>query len=246
MSFHAFLHFWLLGLSGRVHTAPPAWIYWHARFMVAGWTILLPLGVLIARFFKITPRQNWPEILDNKFWWYSHTRLQILGLAAVTVGFLFIYIGSHSAPAVTERLQQKTPILLVFHHYLGWIVLIISWLQILSGLLRGSKGGPTDANLRGDHFDMTTRRVVFEYVHKISGWLVVLLAIFATATGLVMVDAPRWMVLVIGGWWTLLVIAFIWLQKSGYCVDTYQAIWGRDLSLPGNQRKPIGWGIRRK
>lgn len=246
MNFHSLLHFWLLGLSGRIHTQPPPWIYWHARFMVIGWTILLPLGVLVARFFKITPRQNWPRILDNKFWWYSHTRLQIFGLIAITIGFLFIYIGGRSSSPAAFALQAKMPVLLNFHHYLGWIVVILTWAQMLSGLLRGSKGGPTDIKLQGDHFDMTTRRVVFEYFHKICGWVLVLLAIVLTATGLVMVDAPRWMVLVIGCWWTLLVVAFIYLQRSGYCVDTYQALWGSDPSLPGNKRKPIGWGIRRR
>lgn len=37
--------------------------------MVLAWVILLPLGVLIARFFKITPHQSWPASPDNKFWW---------------------------------------------------------------------------------------------------------------------------------------------------------------------------------
>ena len=33
--------------------------------------------------------------------------------------------------------------------------------QVLGGYLRGSKGGPTDHRLRGDHYDMTARRVWF-------------------------------------------------------------------------------------
>lgn len=43
--------------------------------MVVAWGVLLPLGILIARFFKVTPRQRWPAELDNKFWWYSHLTL---------------------------------------------------------------------------------------------------------------------------------------------------------------------------
>lgn len=246
MTFHSLLHFWLLGLSGQPHSAPPPWVYWHARFMVIGWTILLPFGVFIARFFKIMPGQNWPQRLDNKFWWYSHTRIQFFGLAAISIGFLFAYIGSESSSSTIFTLQKKTPLLLNLHYYLGWTVLFLTWAQMLSGLLRGSKGGPTDNNLRGDHFDMTKRRVIFEYVHKICGWSLVFLAIVATVTGLVMVDAPRWMALIILCWWSLLFTAFIYLQTSGYCIDTYQAIWGNSPSLPGNARKPIGWGVRRR
>ncbi len=38
---------------------------------------------------------------------------------------------------------------------------------------------------------------------------------------------------------------FVVLQRAGRCIDTYQAIWGLDPSLPGNRRRPIGLGIVR-
>jgi hypothetical protein len=36
------------------------------------------------------------------------------------------------------------------------------------------------------------------------------------------------------------------LQRAGRCIDTYQAIWGLDPDLPGNRRRPIGFGIVRR
>ena len=51
-------------LSGAAHHALKPWLYWHARSMVLGWSVLLPLGILIARFFKIIPGQDWPRVLD--------------------------------------------------------------------------------------------------------------------------------------------------------------------------------------
>ena len=48
-----------------------------------------------------------------------------------------------------------------------------------------------------------------------------------------------------GIWWLAMLGVFIWLQRAGRCVDTYQAIWGLDPNLPGNRRRPIGFGISR-
>jgi hypothetical protein len=92
---------------------------------------------------------------------------------------------------------------------------------------------------------MTPRRVAFETVHKSLGWIAVPFALAATGLGLALVDAPRWMPLVLALWWIALVGAAIALQRAGRCIDTYQAIWGPDPAHPGNERKPIGWGVSR-
>ena len=63
---------------------------WHGRAMFLAWGILIPLGVLIARYFKILPNQNWPDELDNRFWWYSHLIFQHLGLVLMFAGFIII------------------------------------------------------------------------------------------------------------------------------------------------------------
>ena len=68
---------WLLApASGAAehHIAP--WAAWHGRLMVLAWAVLLPVGVLVARFFKVMPGQDWPLRLDNKSWWHAHRLLQ--------------------------------------------------------------------------------------------------------------------------------------------------------------------------
>lgn len=209
--------------------------------MVAAWVILLPLGVLVARFFKVTPAQHWPEELDNKFWWHLHLALQYSGVAIMT-----------AAAVLAARYADVARSAVPLHGLLGWTVVALGWLQLLGGLLRGSKGGPQPATaeapaviLRGDHYDMTRRRVIFEYVHKSVGYLAVILAMIVIALGLKAVDAPPWMYWVIGVAWIAGVSIFAWLQWSGRCFDTYQAIWGPAPEHPGNQRRPIGWGILR-
>jgi len=114
---------------------------------------------------------------------------------------------------------------------------------MLSGWLRGSKGGPMDAQLRGDHYDMTARRQVFEWLHKFGGYLALLLAALVTFSGLWVADAPRWMALCIALWWFLLLLAFALWQKQGRCIDTWQAIWGPEDGA-GKNYPLIGFGIR--
>lgn len=226
---------WLMSpISGSPqHTIAP-WAYWHARCMVLAWGVLLPLGALAARYFKVTPRQSWPQQLDNRAWWFTHRFLQWAGIGVMSIG-VALAIGQGNGASPAARL----------HAWMGWSVAALGWLQIAAGIGRGSKGGPTDAQLRGDHFDMTPHRIWFERLHKGLGWLSILAAILVIGLGLWAADAPRWMPLLLATWWLLLaLVAWRW-QSQGRCIDTYQAIWGPDPTLPGNRIKPIGWGVRR-
>lgn len=226
---------WLLQpLSGASEHAIALWAYWHARCMVLGWGVLLPLGALAARYFKVTPGQRWPDQLDNKAWWHAHRWLQWSGVAAMSAG-----------AALAWGQGQGATLLAQLHGWAGWALVVLGWLQIVYGLRRGSKGGPTDAQPRGDHYDMTPHRQHFERMHKGLGWLAVLAALGVTVLGLMVADAPRWMAVVLALWWLGLAAAAVLLQRRGHCVDTYQAIWGPDPRHPGNRLKPIGWGVRR-
>ncbi len=229
---------WLLAPidAGRAHDLD-LYQAWHGRLMVLAWSILFPLGILVARFFKITPNQDWPNQLDNTFWWHLHRVSQYLGGVAVIVALALVLNSSSGLGAIH------------YHGPSGWFVIVLCAVQFLSAWLRGSKGGPTDpapdGSLRGDHFDMTLRRRIFEWVHKVVGYVTVFLALAVTGTGLWAVNAPLWMWLVILLWWCLLGAAYRRLQQQGRAVDTYQAIWGPDQDLPGNAVKPIGWGVVR-
>jgi len=125
---------------------------------------------------------------------------------------------------------------------------------VVGAWLRGTHGGPIDPFTRkrrppqqwpGDHYSMTRRRIAFEYVHKTAGYALLALTIVALLSGLIEADAPRWMPILLGIWWAVMLGIFAALQRAGRCIDTYQAIWGLDPALPGNRRRPIGFGIVR-
>ena len=212
---------------------------WHARLMVLAWGVLIPLGVVAARFFKILPKQNWPNELDRREWWWAHLVLQCSGATLAIVGVILILIlGSHEADSGS-----------FVHRVFGWLTMSCLLTQVIGGLVRGTRGGPSypapDGSWRGDHYDMTFRRKIFEHLHKWIGYLALLSGCITITLGLWMVNAPWWMWLSIFLWWLVLIVLSGVLQRHGYAVDTYQAIWGPDPKHPGNQSKPIGLGVHR-
>lgn len=227
---------WLLAPidAARPHEVSQA-IAWHARTMVLAWGVLAPLAVLIARFFKIMPGQNWPQELDNVVWWRCHWIGQCLVLALSVAGFALIATRGTAVASL--------------HGLLGYTLLTGLIAQSLLGFFRGSKGGPTalapDGSPRGHHYDMTPRRLMFEALHKTLGYGLLALAMLTILVGLWTANAPNWMWVALVIWWVALGLAFARLQQRGMAVDTYQAIWGDDPSHPGNQRPAPGWGVRR-
>lgn len=210
---------------------------WHARLMVLSWGTLTPAAILIARFYKITPRQNWPHELDNRLWWNAHFLGQTGSFLIACIAVLLIWNSQQALGGV------------FLHKVLGYSVMVLGFFQVGSGLLRGTKGGPTapssDDGLRGDHYDMTRRRLAFEFVHKTVGYIALGLIIIAILTGLWGANAPVWMWLAISGWWLLLLGFGVWLQKKERAYDTYQAIWGAGLQHPGNVMPKQGYGTVR-
>ncbi|MFK7750987.1 MAG: cytochrome b561 domain-containing protein [Sedimentitalea sp.] len=228
---------WLLAPMDAARAHGVGWhLSWHARIMVLAWGVMVPFGIFVARYFKVAPGQDWPRKLDSRFWWNTHRVCQYGACALMVVGLTLIL----NAPPV----GSTGP-----HVYLGWSVLALALVQITGGLLRGTKGGPTepasDGSLHGDHFDMTPRRLWFEYVHKTAGYAALALSGATILSGLWQANGPNWMWLALMGWWGGLIAASVRLQRRGMAIDTYQAIWGPDPSLPGNQRAPIGLGITR-
>lgn len=204
-------------------------ISWHARTMVVAWGFLVPVGILIARYFKVMPGQNWPDALDNQTWWHAHRIIQALALILSIVGMWLILTNASSISTLTDSAW--------LHKYMGWSVILLCLAQFASGLLRGTKGGPTDerGEVRGDHYDMTPRRIIFEWTHKIMGYLALILGALTILLGLWQANAPNWMWIGIVVWWVLLVAAIAVFQKRRMDVDTYQALWGPDTTHPGNR-----------
>lgn len=235
---------WLMTpISGAVEHYVEPWTSVHGRLMVFAWAILTPIGIIIARFYKVTPDQDWPRKLSNPFWMLSH---RVLGQATGVIMAIAVALVILATPGEAPWRS--------FHASAGWFVVLLGLVSIIGSLFRGTHGGPREPYTgralppeawRGDHYDMTPRRVFFERVHKSVGYLTLAFSIIAILSGLAAADALVWMWLVLAVWWLGFILVFTLLQRQGRCIDTYQAIWGINENLPGNRVKPVGWGIRR-
>ena len=206
MTLPEFLHWLATPISGASDHAIAMPLAWHGRLMVLAMGLLTPPLIIVARFFKVTPGQDWPRRLDNPFWFVTHRRWgHIVGvLVAVAMGFV-----------LAERGLQLP--LRNVHTATGWLVVFLVLVQLIGSWLRGSHGGPIDPFTRkprprelwpGDHYSMMGRRIVFEHVHKGAGYLLLVLTAFALCTGLIAADAPRWMPIVLGLWWIVMLAVF--------------------------------------
>lgn len=212
-------------------------VAWHGRAMVMAWSFFFPIGILVARFLKITANQDWPRELDSQFWWKGHLVFQISGGVVMLIGFALIMFKAESLADIDA------------HFYLGWFLVIFACIHMTSGRFRGSKGGPTElaseGTLHGDHYDMTVRRKCFEYYHKYFGYVLLGGSIVGVITGMWIANGPIWMWIVMSCWWGVILVCFYSLQSRGMAIDTYQAIWGPNPDMPGSELKPIGWKVRK-
>lgn len=219
---------WLLG-SGVL---PPAMAA-HGAMMIVAWGCLLPLGGLVARYFKVTPRQDFPRVVESSFWWDCHRALQYAGTALATA-------------AVATILWQTGGRVETLHGRCGLAVMAVAWLQVASPLFRGSKGGPTgtgasasDAGTwRGDHFDMTRRRRLFEAWHKPIGWCLIAGAQATILLGLDLVDVPAPILALAAVMMTASILALLDSHLRGRWVDTHAALWGP--AMRPDRPAPVG------
>jgi hypothetical protein len=230
-------------VSGAANHYIAPTVAWHGRLMVLAWAVFLPPAIVVPRFFKVTPGQDWPREVGNPFWFVTHRQLGYWIAIISTVGVaLMLWAKDGWGPLGST------------HASIGWVLFFLCWLQMFNALLRGTHGGPINPFTRepvppsqwhGDHFSMTRRRVIFEIIHKALGYVLVLVAAIAIISGLRQADAARWMWIAIAAWTGVWIALFIKFQRDGRCLDTYQAIWGLDETLAGNRRNPVGWGINR-
>ena len=191
--------------------------------MALAWLVLLPAGALIARFYKVRPAPGRSHRLDDQFWWNTHRVLQTLGAALAALAAWWAY--------VARGRVMDWPVL---HVQLGAAALALCAAQILVPLFRGTKGGPTDEfadpadplTWRGDHYDMTLRRRLFERWHKNGGYVAMGLGVAASWTGIDLVGLEedwQWGVAVCVG---VFAVLFTRLSLQRRRVDTWLAIRG--------------------
>jgi hypothetical protein len=223
----------------------------HGLSMGLAAGLLLPLAVLLARYFKILPGQDWPRQLNRRSWWFGHLVLAYAAAVAVAVGTVSIL---QAMAAESEDSGEAAVHLAHLHGWIGWVTVAMLVALLINGWQRGTSGGPGKRapgtlgpvhGVAGDHYDMTARRRWFERTHKLLGYLLLTAMIAGVISGLWRISAPRWVLVVLAAWWVLLLLLALRWERQGRCVDGYQAKWGPSMVHPGNRIPKLGWGSRR-
>jgi hypothetical protein len=131
----------------------------HASLMLIGWGWLLPSGTLFARFFKHRPHSLWFQI---------HRVLQSVGLLFSIVGWI---IALRNFNVFQDKGYDSYK-----HGVLGMVTMILGCLQPLNAFLRPHP--PTR-----EENEKSTARLVWELVHKSTGYIAILLAIVTIGYG---------------------------------------------------------------
>ncbi len=192
----------------------PLWLWVHALANLGAWGLMLPLGVLIARFYKVGRRQNWPTEVHNMTWWFWHQVLQYAGLGSFVIALLAVVY------------ENRGLHLSSLHGKLGLLLVVLALHQFVSAMLRGDTE---------DHYTMNLRRLVFEFAHKTVGYAALALAPIVIVLGFDLAGTPLWLTALSLS--PLALLAVLWVRNA-YAkrfVPTYQAMWGVSLEHPGNR-----------
>lgn len=145
-------------------------VWGHAITMVLSWGLLLPIGVLCARY----QRKNEKKMQGMPFWFAMHKFCQYTGWFLQIVGFVLIFVGKeggHFSSSLTVGL---------LHMFFGLLIVILGTLQPLNAFFRPH---PND-----DNGNKTKKRQQWEYLHKGAGYFAVIGGPINCALGVLMVS----------------------------------------------------------
>eukprot|EP00735_Rhodelphis_limneticus_P005199 TRINITY_DN1695_c0_g1::TRINITY_DN1695_c0_g1_i1::g.17635::m.17635 TRINITY_DN1695_c0_g1::TRINITY_DN1695_c0_g1_i1::g.17635 ORF type:complete len:767 (+),score=229.69,sp/Q9M363/B561I_ARATH/27.15/4e-27,DOMON/PF03351.12/8.1e-14,DOMON/PF03351.12/4.2e-14,DOMON/PF03351.12/3.5e-14,Cytochrom_B561/PF03188.11/0.00022,DUF568/PF04526.8/0.28,DUF568/PF04526.8/37,DUF568/PF04526.8/76,DUF568/PF04526.8/6.6e+03,SdpI/PF13630.1/6.2e+02,SdpI/PF13630.1/0.027,ABC2_membrane_4/PF12730.2/6.1 TRINITY_DN1695_c0_g1_i1:150-2450( len=138
-----------------------AWQVAHGIMMVIGWAILVPWGIILARFYK-----------HKDPWWFKmHRNVQYSAMLIVLAAFI---LGLVEEPEIGA------------HGGIGIVAVGLGLLQPINAYFRPKKG--------------EQYRVPWEYLHKFSGRIGLILAIINLFIGLAIVDANMGLPIALGVW----------------------------------------------
>ena len=222
-----------LGFLGR--TIEIHWNY-HAYLMTFVWIVLVPLFILIIRFGKPRPTATGLHrkvaIYNKEWWWFSSHKYGLGTAMALSVA------GGVVAVTVSQGYSGTV------HATFGLLAITLGIIQVVAGAVRGKHGGknyytakPDDpATWFGDHYNMTTRRRIFEAWHKNAGYFAAFCALAAVASGLMQYPIPAMK-------WLLVSLILVVLCVAAYCDyigirhDGYRAAHGTDPEAPYNKAR---------
>ncbi|KAJ9473033.1 Cytochrome b561 [Diplonema papillatum] len=159
----------------------------HGVFMFLGWGVFIPAGHFSAHFFRHR----------DPLWFQVHRLCMSLGLLFAVVGFGLI------VPSPLSNHFQFA------HGAIGLVVMLFGILQPANAFIRPHKAGPDD--------EKYYQRQVWEFVHKNSGRLAIVLALVNLVLGALIMVAPPAVVAVAIAWVVCIFLAHLGFEVFHRC-----------------------------
>ena len=134
---------------------------WKIHGILAGlaWAVATPLAIVSSMF-----RSMWKE---DKTWFRAHLCLNFVSLILTITSVIL---------AVMVFIQKGRPHFTHPHHVIGIVVLILTFIQVINGILR-----PTAGSINSPQ---SKRRVSWQYAHKFMGISTFILSVFQIFSGI--------------------------------------------------------------
>jgi hypothetical protein len=164
----------------------------HGLFMSIAFAILLPVGFLIARYYRT----------KGRVWFVLHIICQLTAVMFAVIGFIIIFATSYN----------PTP--LYPHGIIGLVIMFVLLLQVLNGIAR--------PRVKRERKKKSVYRVFWEFYHKISGLFTIILGFIQITLGLFLVIPPLvvWAVWIgIFGLWMIAFLLHEIVKWIRYCVE---------------------------
>ena len=162
----------------------------HGWLMYLAWGVLIPAGIVVARFGKARP---------DAWWFKTHRASQTVGLVVALVGMVIGIVSVDGHRGKHFRAIEGMGGLAAKHYPLALATMVLGVLQPLNAIMRpparatgaadaasektgGEKGG--DRSRHGSTAEKSFARIGWEYWHKGSGYLAVVLAWLTIQSGI--------------------------------------------------------------
>jgi len=138
----------------------------HGIFMIVGWGLLLPSGILIAKFGKHR---------KNAWWFKMHIAVQPIGLIVSVIGWAIALVNFSTL--------EGGPGISFTHAATGTITMALALLQAVNGIFRPHNPPKEE--------DKSAIRIIWEFVHRGIGWVALLLSVVTIALGTTLLPSKR-------------------------------------------------------
>jgi hypothetical protein len=142
----------------------PTLIWLHAICMMLSWGFLLPLGVILSRYYKQDPR----VVYGKPFWFRGHQTCQYSGVLLMLLGFFFL--AAHKGVFNCFRLRGPGTLHMLF----GDLVVILGFAQPFIAYVRP----PAHKDHDPTRTFFNDKRIRWEKLHHTTGYVALALGMY--------------------------------------------------------------------